>query len=87
MLNMLFDYTHHSLVASAGVSQGQSDDWSCNNGQIDGSDGLVVDLGDIVHQIVHLVDFIQWIFIDKPNQLRNLTWYELFCGSHLIPHN
>lgn len=87
MFDVVANDAHHCLAARARVPQRECDDRASYHCQVDGGDGLVVDLRDVVDQVVALVDLVERVFVDEADQLWDLAEDELAGGGHGVPHD
>lgn len=73
MLNMILDKSDCSRIAGPCILESHCEHSSCEDPNIDGGDGLVLNFRDIIDEIVPLMNLIESVLIDEPDELRNLT--------------
>lgn len=74
------------LISSASIFHSHGNDGASHNAREDDRDRVVVDLRNVVHQVVALVNGIQTVFVDEPNEFGDLASHEFLCIVNIAPH-
>ena len=84
---MELDGGHSLAVPSASILEAHGEGAAGQDTGVDASDGLVVDLGDVVDEIILLMHLFEGALKDEPDEFRDLVQHVLTGVSNAVPHD